>query len=261
MHLWSILLVLSVYAGCLSHALGGDAGVSGGDPRGNDALSRSGGESLELQLASEKEKARQLARERDMLKAERDMLQRELLKTIDQYNQENAANLGLRTMLSGALDEGKVRNFGEREALLLRQLRELETQGGALALEAVSFSELVERSLSVAVTGKVEQARLRVRIEDLRRKARRFNALTSPVKPEAALQKCRILAVSRELSGVVLSVGTTHGAFHGLIYYANGGRTQLRVVALRPLVTAAVVVAGNIEDLTPGMEAVTNLEQ
>ena len=72
-----------------------------------------------------------------------------------------------------------------------------------------------------------------------------------------ALRTCRILAVNRELSIVVLSVGSVKGAFAGMIYRVGKDRQiQLRVVSVRPYAAAAEVVKGTIGDLAPGMEAV-----
>ena len=113
--------------------------------------------------------------------------------------------------------------------------------------------------------GKVRQVEIQLKLDDLARSARRFVTMTEPVqdaeKGSVPLRTCRILAVNRELSIVVLSVGSVQGAFAGLIYRVGTGaeeeQVRLKVVGVRPSVAAAVVVSGSVDSLAPGMEAVT----
>ena len=153
-----------------------------------------------------------------------------------------------------------MRKSGRREERLLQAMGEVSKDGSALALSAVSFCEQVQQLLKELPIGKVRQAEIQLQLDGLSKDARRFIALTESGETVAkgidALRTCRILAVNRELSIVVLSVGSVKGAFAGMIYRVGKDRQiQLRVVSVRPYAAAAEVVKGTIGDLAPGMEA------
>ncbi len=183
--------------------------------------------------------------------------QRELIEITNKYQKQNEQYRQLRLVLSGALASGQVRSAGEREEQLLRAMNDTAESGRALALKTVEFCELVEAQTGDQPLGKVKQAEIRLRADELKSESRRFIALTAAEKDEQSLEKCRILAVDRELSVVVLPVGTVHGAFNGLMYYVGKDEAALRVVSVRPFVAAAQLVSGNIDAIAPGMEAVT----
>ncbi len=183
--------------------------------------------------------------------------QRELIEITNQYQRQNEQYRQLRLVLSGALASGQVRGAGEREEQLLRAMNDAAESGRALALKTVEFCELVEAQTGDQPLGKVKQAEIRLRADELKRESRRFISLTAAEKDEQSLEKCRILAVDRELSVVVLPVGTVHGAFNGLMYYIGKDEAALRVVSVRPFVAAAQLVSGDIDAIAPGMEAVT----
>ncbi len=180
----------------------------------------------------------------------------ELIELTNKYQKQNEQYRQLRLVMSGALARGKVRSAGEREEQLLKVVSDIAVSGGDLAIKTVKFCELVDEMTHDLPIGKVKQAELRLKSEDLMRDSRRFISLTMPKVDSKALEKCRILAVDRELLVVVLPVGTAHGAFNGLLYY-TGKKAVLKVVCVRPYVAAAQLISGDIEDLAPGMEVAT----
>ena len=226
-----------------------------GDAEGRKPSGPPGGQSDEADLASAK-----LAAENRALReaAERD--RRKLIELTNMYQMQNGRYRRLQLVLSGALAGEKVRSAGEREEQLLKALADTAMNGGSLAMKTVQFCERMEAELRELPVGKVRQAELQLMLEDMKRDSRRFIGQTSPRDGGNRLEKCRILAVNRELSIVILPVGTVHGAFYGLVYHVGKGQAELRVVGVRPFVAAARVVSGRIEDLSPGMEAVAGLQ-
>lgn len=65
---------------------------------------------------------------------------------------------------------------------------------------------------------------------------------------------CRVLAVDPESGLVVLSAGTIHGVFPGLLYRVADSDTQLRVIECRPWVSGATVYRGDLGAVTEGRE-------
>jgi len=203
------------------------------------------------------------------LQAENDSLRRrvasgrrELLEVTEKYQVQNEQFRSLRLFLSGAQASGEVRSTGEREEQLLRLCEGMAKDGRALALRAVEFCEQMDRMIQDLPIGKVEQTRIRLRLETLQESARKFIVRTGSGGASEPLEKCRILAVDRDLAIVILPVGSDQGAFIGLTYYVGKEEpVVLRVVGVRPNVAAARPVSGSIDELAPGMEAATQKNQ
>lgn len=257
-----ILYNLVLCGGVLSAAETGDFGDGNGvgvtvRVKPKDAQRLQDLERLRRESNEAKAAVIQLETENRILRESSEKSRQELIELTNKYQERNEQYRQLQLVLSGALASGKVRSVGEREEQLLRSVRDTAESGGELAMRAVKFCELVEEMTRDLPIGKIGQAELRLKSDELKSSSRRFVAMTSAGSSDSTLEKCRILAVNRELSLVVLSVGAVHGAFHGLVYYVGKDTAVLRVVGIRPFVAAAVLVSGSIDDLTPGMEAVT----
>ena len=230
--------------------------VKPSDANGQTPSGSSGGQFDEAKIASAR-----LAAENRALRGAAERDRRKLIELTNMYQMQNGRYRRLQLVLSGALAGEKVRSAGEREEQLLKALADTAMNGGSLAMKTVQFCERMEVELRELPVGKVRRAELQLMLEDMKRDSRRFIGQTSPADAENRLEKCRILAVNRELSIVILPVGTVHGAFYGLNYRVGKDQAELRVVGVRPFVAAARVVSGRIEDLSPGMEAAATKQQ
>ena len=94
--------------------------------------------------------------------------------------------------------------------------------------------------------------------KNLKRELAKLNTLADLKFRQKPVNRCRILAVNKDLQVVVLPVGSVHGISNGLNYYAGKKKVRLRIIMVRPFVSAAVPEQGNIESLASGMEAVTD---
>ena len=197
------------------------------------------------------------------LEEENSVLQGELLEIRKQFEKQNRENLALRLWLAGVPAEGTVRKDGRREEQLLKSMGFLLKSGNELALKTTAFCEEVRQLLKELPLGKVRQADILLKLDVASDAAQRMIGLMENElavrENNGTLRKCRILAVDRDLSIVILSVGSAKGAFPGLAYRTGkNGATRLRIVHVRPFVAAAAVLSGNIADLAPGMEAATD---
>lgn len=221
---------------------------------------------LREQAVRDAENVRRLERELDASKQTVERLRAELIEQKLKFQAEEERFRQLRLWLAGVQAEGTVRKTGEREAQQLQAIGKLSNDGVGLALDAVDFCNRVQLLLRELPIGKVRQAEIQLRLDDLARKSRRFIAMAEVPKGTesgaGALRTCRILAVDRELGVAVLSVGSIKGAFAGMIYHVGKDRQeQLKLVSVRPSVAAAVLVRGSIENLSPGMEAAAGEER
>ena len=226
-----------------------------------DAKRQPGAGDLGRQLDEAKLASEKLAAENRALRGAAERNRRELIELTNMYQMQNGRYRRLQLVLSGALAGEKVRSAGEREEQLLKALADTAMNGGSLAMKTVQFCERMENELRELPVGKVRRAELQLMLEDMKRDSRRFIGQTAPREDGNRLEKCRILAVNRELSIVILPVGAVHGAFYGLKYRVGKDQAELRVVGVRPFVAAARVISGRIEDLSPGMEAAATKQQ
>jgi hypothetical protein len=164
------------------------------------------------------------------------------------------------------LANGKLPKASVREARLVEAIDRIIKSGRELAILSVEFCNEADAIVKSLPAGNLEGVRLRLKIDEVRSASRKFSAMSDwqlDVKP---VEKCRILAVNADLGFVVLPVGFVHGVFNGLNFYVPGktaGATPVRltVIATRSLVAAAKVADGDIRTLSPGSEAVTDLQQ
>ena len=230
--------------------------------RGKDVYEKRGGK-VSAPLVHTGSRETELLLKIKRLEEENFVLQGELLEIRKQLEKQNRENLALRLWLAGVPAEGTVRKDGKREDQLLKSMGFLLESGNELALKTTAFCEEVRQLLKELPLGKVRQADILLRLDMASDAARRMVGLTeyelSAKENDGTVRKCRILAVDRKLSIVILSVGSARGAFPGLIYRTGkNGATRLRIVNVRPFVAAAAVLSGNIADLAPGMEAATD---
>ena len=195
--------------------------------------------------------------ELDRLRAENRRLRLELDRLRAARSAQDRDLLKFRTWLAAAADSGKIQTASDREVRLLAILSEMVRRGSRLAVQVSSVERSFRDLLKEFPIGPARQARLLLQLEQLERCAMQVSAIAAVAESEedpAAFREATVLAVNRELETAVLSVGTVHGVFPGLIYQDRGGSGQsLRIVSVRPWVSAAVPVGGNAEQITPGM--------
>lgn len=184
--------------------------------------------------------------------------QRELIELTEKFQQRDETCRQLQRLVAGLGAGNTVAGQGGREGLLSEQLQQSRAAGDAIALKAVSFCELVEQNAGSGGLGKVSASELALKTDELKRLGRRFIGMAAETGNAQKLERCRVLSVNRELSFAILPVGSRQGAFNGLLLHSGKGKVTLRIVGVRPDVAAAVPISGSIEDLAPGMEAVTD---
>ncbi len=255
-----ILLLLTLWTFCVQCAEAAETeATSSARIRVNfeDALKSNDLKQLKTELLEMQQKIVLLELENKTLRREKERCFQEFIEINQKYQKQNEGYLQLKLLLSGAVSGNGVRNPVSKEKRLLALLDDISVCGGELALNSIQFCEFVDALATETAVGKIGRAELKLRSDELRRRAGRFMAMNDRNIPQESVGRCRILAVDRESSTVVLSVGSVHGAFNGLIYRSGKEPAVLKVVALRPFVAAALLVKGNIEDLSPGMEAVS----
>lgn len=204
------------------------------------------------------ERALELERQCRSLENELESKRRELFESINIINGQNEKLNRWQQGLAGLYDVADVAEPVGREDRLNRMLDAVSESGLGLALDVAEFCREIDSSLNEWNLSQVQRAQIRLKLNSLTAKSRQFSALANRDDAPGALEKCRILAVNRDLEMVTLSVGSGNGAVNGLNYRVTGKEgVLLTIVAVRPFVAAAMVTAGDVRELAPGMEAVT----
>lgn len=191
------------------------------------------------------------------LEKDHELLRKELIETTKNFQTQNESYRRLQLSIAATIASSKMEAATFREGQLAQTLNDVFDNSRTLALRSVEFCEFVDSLLKQMPIGKVQKAEITLRIEELKKGARKMTTLADLEFRQKPVDRCRILAVNKDLQIVVLPVGSVHGVSIGLNYYI-GKTAQLRIIMVRPFVSAAVPEKGNIESLAPGMEAVTD---
>ncbi|MDD5729464.1 MAG: hypothetical protein PHV59_12970 [Victivallales bacterium] len=218
------------------------------------------GRMLELrrELGKTQRKMAELTGKYRGLEKDYQLLRQEFIEITKNFQAQNESYRRLQLGIAATLASSKMETATYREGQLVKALADTFDSSRKLALKTVEFCDIVDALLKQMPIGKIRQAEFSLRAEELKKGARKLTTLADLELRQRPVNRCRILAVNKDLQVVVLPVGSVHGIFNGLNYYVGKDTAQLRIIMVRPFVSAAVPVKGSIESLAPGMEAVTD---
>lgn len=188
-------------------------------------------------------------------------LRRELLKQQQEVDRLSAALAAkenelrrIRIWLAYVQADGRISDVSQREQRLLSGLKVLSDCAGELVLKSMDFSELLKPKLNSLPLGSAERIRLVMALESLERTAAQVNAVSGmvPGKGDDELRHVRVMAVRSDLNMAVISAGALHGVFPGMTFVTPDGKVRLRVAEARPFVSGVIPVAGSLSTLVPG---------
>ncbi|MDD5698189.1 MAG: hypothetical protein PHH77_06185 [Victivallaceae bacterium] len=192
------------------------------------------------------------------LEKDHELLRKELIEITKNFQAQNESYRRLQLSIAATIASSKMEAATFREGRLIQTLNDVFANGRTLALRSIEFCEVVDSLLKQMPIGEIRKAEINLRADELKKEARKLTTLADLKFRQQPVDRCRILAVNKDLQVVVLPIGSVHGVFIGLNYYLGKEKVRLRVIMVRPFVSAAVPVKGNIETLAPGMEAVTD---
>ncbi len=139
---------------------------------------------------------------------------------------------------------------------LLNDLQICSKNGLFLVVRVLKICKYFEEEISKMPISYEEKLKLRVRLDEVRNSAEEFGILLQ--KPGDTIKKdtCEVLEINNKLDVIVLGAGFLDGSrigMHWTIQKAN--KAVVRIVAVRPYASAAVVTNGDIQKIGPGMEA------
>ncbi len=213
---------------------------------------------IEKTVESEKETAEKkitrLEAQLKVVKAELSVIRKELAEVLKESDEQDVAYARIQMSIAASLAEGDKKSYNKESAELLKALMEVSGKGEKLVLASAEFCDFVEILFDKKDITDVEKVRAKFRMDKLRSTAEIFHARIKTPPKGTLFKSCRILAVNDKLQIVVLGVGSVYGMRNGII--VRGGKNKeilLRVIAVRPFISGAIVTEGSIEKLSPGM--------
>lgn len=159
----------------------------------------------------------------------------------------------LRIWLANILVDGRVTNVSEREQRLMTGLKTLADVSEAMVMKSMNFSELLRPKLNALPLSSADRVRLIMALEELERSAAKVNSIAGIGRRDSdILRQVRVVAVRPELGMAVISAGGIHGVFPGMIFSTLDGAIKLRVAEIRPQVAGVTTVSGDLRTLSPG---------
>ena len=188
------------------------------------------------------------------LKSQVEQQQRELDRLTGLLAEKEGQLRKLRVWMSNISADGRLVSVSEREQRLLHALKILSEASGNMVLMTISLAEQLRPRLNALPIASADRVRLVMALEDLERSAARVNSIadTAVAKEDALLKDVRVTAVKYELNMAVLSAGALQGIFPGMTFVTADGKTRLRVVETRALISGAIPVTGELRNLMPG---------
>lgn len=162
----------------------------------------------------------------------------------------------LRIWMGNISADSRLTTVSDREQRLLHGLKILADASGSMVLKTMELSEQLRARLKTLPLASADRVRLIMALEDVERSAARVNTIadTAVAQEDKLLKNVRITAVRHQLNMAVLSAGSLQGVFPGMTFVTADEKIRLRVLETRAMISGAVPVAGELNDLIPGTQ-------
>jgi hypothetical protein len=177
----------------------------------------------------------------------------ELFESLAEQDRLAAERDGLQLTAAAALASGRPEVVDAAGVDALESARGVMLAVAETAAELESFCDLLAPALEKMPADQVETVKLKYRMEELRAKAGRLRVLSAAPEARGRLAQCRVLAVDAGLGVAVIGAGSAAGVRNGLVWRTADGKTAVRVIAVRPYISAAAPSRGDLADLLPGV--------
>ena len=198
----------------------------------------------------------ELQAENSLLAESNQNLRNELLDTLERCARLSDRVKRMEQSAAGVLETLAPVYTGVREAELAEALDLTTKSGMKLVAKSTNVCEMLYPKIEKLGLADVEKARLRVALDALSTENQSFARLSVPSVLPEQFKKCRVLEISETPEMIVLNAGYRDGVRVNMSLQAGTDQKicVLRVVAVRPFVSAAVVVKGNSSELGVGQE-------
>ena len=202
--------------------------------------------------AAEKELS-MLKRDQVVLKKENIELTKKFIALKNRYEQKSDELRKLQLGVAGAVSRKGIEYVGSWEDCLLRALRMFTGRTQVFVKNTIALCNNLEAvSADGKEGGNIQE--LREQAEELKKEAEKL--IAQKKNNLFGLEKdIKIIDINESLELVVISAGSDDGVAVGLQLYVDFKKRQvpLRIIAVRPKVSAALVLEGEVKEIVPGL--------
>ncbi len=210
-----------------------------------------------LEKKIEKLKQDNLTQGRD-LKVQREVnvkLKEEFVEIRNRYKERVRELTIISHGVAGALTRKGVEKVGSREARIDKVLNSFSRKIYRYVLESLTFISDA-KSLSATETVSTDsRALLTLQAESLETQAGEILSISGIIKNDVSLNKTQVLKVDQSSNLIVLAGGFNQGLREGVKFKINLNKEKhvtILVIAVRTYVSAAIIIEGDVKDVTVG---------
>ena len=206
-----------------------------------------------------------LAKERD-LKVQREVnakLKKEFLELENRYKKRVKELSKLSQGVAGALTRKGVEKIGNREARADKVLSFFSKKVYNYVVNSLTLIDDVKKLASDRKVDEVKRASLVLQAESLETQAGEILSISKVITEDVTLKKTRVLKVDKNSNLIVLAGGFNQGFREKMLFKINLNKEKhvtLLIIAVRAYVSAAIVIEGDVKDVTVGDKASSIIE-
>jgi hypothetical protein len=242
---WKVCLLMVILIGSLSQlSLFAEESVAKSSTKA-DSESREGKEAAN--------KIAELKAELAMNRQELEFLRKELADVLLQSDKHDREYLRLQASIASSAAEEKKNVYGKKSVEILESLADVQDAGKELILCIQDSMDFIQKILEKDKITDVDRARSQIRISKLRKYAEDFNIRIQKRSDNSLFRSCRVLDINDKLQLVLLNVGASSGVRNGIMLKNEDGSCKLKIVVVKPYISAAMITKGSLDDLARGL--------
>ncbi len=210
-----------------------------------------------LEKKLEKLKQNNLAQERD-LTVQREVnakLEEEFVEIRNRYKERVRELTMISNGVAGALTRKGVEKVSSREARVNKVLNSFSRKIYNYVVESLTFISDVKNLAADENVSTDKRALLTLQAESLETQAGEILSISGIIKKDVSLNKTQVLKVDSSSNLIVLAGGFNQGLREGMKFKINLNKEKhvtLLVIAVRAYVSAAIIIEGDVKDVTVG---------
>ena len=206
-----------------------------------------------------------LVKERD-LKVQREVnakLKKEFLELKNRYKKRVKELSKLSQGVAGALTRKGVERIGDREARADKVLSSFSKKVYNYIVNSLALINDVQNLASDRKVDEAKRATLVLQAESLETQAGEILSISKVITEDVTLKQTRVLKVDENSNLIVLAGGFNQGFREKMLFNINLNKekhVKLLIIAVRAFVSAAIVIEGDVRDVTVGDKASSIIE-
>lgn len=191
-----------------------------------------------------------------ILQGESALLRRELSEVLLKYNKLNEELLKYDVGIASISNVWPADQSAERTKNMIEYFETVGTMSEQLKSDISELELLIRKILDKDKPDDTDKARVRAELQYLMDNSAKLANIAKGFFVERNQESCELLAINDKLQVVAINAGSLSGIRCGMLCRAissSGKEIVIKVVSVRPFVSAAVVIEGDIKNLLPGM--------